>query len=160
LADVYEIFYGNRRDALARQIARKEAEYERLVEGFAGLASDKARGVANAKLAALEKEMEELRSHHEPLVEKLDSLYNEVGRVKVRLEVARTTLAGDDNRKKAEALSRVLGSVICHFRHQDGAGRRPSSVLDRVEIVPTSGGESTCYRADLFEENVGYPAPH
>src|SRR5262249_19161699 len=136
LAEVYGIFQGFRQGEAVAALEAKETELRGMVDGFRGLTTPLAKRMANEKMAALETEINDLRGRKESLVGRLDSLYTEVARVKARLQAARQSLAGADAARKAELLSRLVGKIVCHFRHQEGGGRRPSSVLERVEIEP------------------------
>src|SRR5262249_19834765 len=137
-----------------------EAELETAVVAFPQLPGTMAQQIATRRIAALEEELTNLKNRQEPMLQQLDQLYNEVALRKGRLNAARQSLAGAENRQKTEALAQVIERIVCHFRPTEGRGRQPASVLERVEIVPAPGDATpVSYPADLFESRVGSPTP-
>jgi DNA invertase Pin-like site-specific DNA recombinase len=157
LADMYEVFYECRMEEIEGRIARLEADLERSVLSFAELTVPAAIEIANKHMEKLSSELESLKSQREPMADRLDAVYNEIVKVKARLTAARKSLAGDEGRRKAEAVAQVIDRIICHFRHQAGRGRQASSVLEKVEIVPAKGDTSA---EDVFTELWVDPPPH
>jgi hypothetical protein len=158
LADLYDIFHGVTQGDLDDRIALLEEDLKKQVLAFLELPGDNARKIANQHIAKLEAQLEELKARREPLLDKLEALQLEVATIKCRLGAAREALAGSNNRRKAAALAEVVERIVCRFRHQEGGGRRPSSVLDEVEIIPRAG-EPVKYPAGLFEGRVVDPPP-
>jgi DNA invertase Pin-like site-specific DNA recombinase len=160
LVALYRELYEREQNTLTVAMAEKERQFEDMVEKFAQLTSKKAIDLANQKMEALEREIDELKARLEPLCQRQEQLYNEIGRLHDALAGARKALRGEEGRKKAEAVARVIDRVICYYRHTDGRGRNPSSVPRAVVIVPKVG-EAKAYELDekLLELWVA-PSPH
>lgn len=159
LVDLYETAHGHLQGDLADQIERAERDLKAQVLAFAKLKSPRAQEIAAKHIEQLEAQLEEMKQKQEPLMARLESLHRELAKVKFFLDVARKELTGSNHRRKAEALGKVVQSIVCRFRHQEGGGRTPTSVLESVQIIPV-GGEPTTYPAGLFEEGDGRSSAH
>jgi site-specific DNA recombinase len=130
------------RGELARLLAAKQEEMARLVKNLARLTSDAAIEATNQEIEALGREIAELRGRLQPLDQKLQGLRADLERCRQHVEEARKALAGSAERRKAEALGKVIARVVCHFRH-DRAGTQDRSILVRAEIEPLVGQTRT-----------------
>ncbi len=140
-------------------LTEKEAEMGRLVARFAKLTSQVATEAANKHMEALEREIvglrEELRGRR--LDENLQELRACLRRLEHRLAEARRTLPGDDNRRKAAAVGRVINRIVCRFRHEQ-AGSQARSILVQVVVEPLVGEERT-FDVDADLRNGSWPGP-
>ncbi|HEY7315211.1 MAG TPA: recombinase family protein [Gemmataceae bacterium] len=127
-----------RRVELNKQLAAKEAELDRLVEQYAGLRSEMARERANRKMEAMEQEILGLREQIAPLDARVEGLHEELMTLEQRIAEAREALAGDSNRRKAQAIRTVIRRIVCKFQHVQ-AGSLKRSVLTEVRIEPVEG---------------------
>ena len=94
----------------------------------------------------LEAEMETVQARLVNLSERCTDLLNELQARKQAIEAARKSIHSDTaHRRKSELVRQVIDQVVCHFRETDGRGNQPRSVLDRVEIIPVTGDQTTFY---------------
>jgi hypothetical protein len=75
--------------------------------------------------------------------------------------MVKARLATSNHRRKTEALAQVVDRIVCHFRRQQGAGRRPGYTVAAIEVFSRTGNTPTTYQgAGLFAGRVGEPPPH
>jgi DNA invertase Pin-like site-specific DNA recombinase len=149
LVEAYRKWMEGQRPSLLAKIETKKAEIAELVERFAMLpkTARAALEAASAKVSVLQGELDTLEAEAEPLTERLEAIVGQVREFKESLNKAEGALAGDDLRRKAEALRRVVGKVVLQFRHYDHkttdrrskGGTIPKSTLEEVEVHPWLG---------------------
>jgi hypothetical protein len=133
---------GRRRAELSKQLAAKEAELGRWVDQFANLTNQLAVEQANQKMEALGAEIVALREQLAPLDARVEQLRAELVTLEKRISEAREALAGDSNRRKAQAVRTVISRILCKFRYvQAGSLRR--SILTEVRFEPVEGRDAT-----------------
>lgn len=102
--------------------------------------------MANARIEDLEARINALQAQQEDLGQRWDDLQAEFLRTwettGAALEALRTEGA---QRRKTEALGRVVDKIICHFRHEETKGRSAKSFLDMVEVLPAEGSSVKYY---------------
>lgn len=89
----------------------------------------------------------ELRDRQERLDEQLTNAKTELLQVCRQISEAQQSIKGDDNRRKALTLRKVLEQIVCRFDHFDHKTRDPRattktvqrSTLKSVEFVPVQG---------------------
>lgn len=114
------------------EIAAKEAELDSMLASFSRL-TPALQDRANAKMKALQDEIEALRSE----IEDLSVPYREACKeAALRQQALRHALdvADDDGPARAEALRSVVDRIVCNFRYGG-----VKSIIDSVEIFPVSG---------------------
>lgn len=143
---LYGILHEKAKPRIERQIAEKEAELEKLLDGFAGL-SPKLKERANKRGEALQDEIDSLKAKLFDLREPFARLKAEMVARREAIDTALATVNRESSgRKKAEALGRVVKEIVCHFQHVEAKQRTGKkheiagkSYLDRVQIVPVEG---------------------
>jgi len=147
--EVYGLIFERVRPGLEKAIQAKEAELDRMLEDFRTL-SPKLRERANAKMEALQADIDAIRR-------KMEDLRVPWGKVQAELTARRKALdnalvilgkQGAD-RQKTEALRGVIDRIVCHFRYVDQHGKPMpvKSFLESVEIIPVSG-EAVTFRSE------------
>lgn len=124
--------------------AGTEARVKELVEDLRGLVrnhsrlSGMAQEIAEEEIAKVEAELTALRASLERLDHRAVTIRDELLACQERARGAQKALSGDQDRRKAEAVRRVIGRVVCHYRHFTLQGQDRSS-LERVTIEPLVG---------------------
>jgi hypothetical protein len=136
----YRPLFDRKRQENEGLLAAKEAELAGLVRLSARLTNDLAIAEADRQTAALAAEIEGLRGRLQPLDEKLAGLRAALAGSRDAVRAARESLRGDGERQRAQALSRVVSRIVCHFRHDTaGPTKQARSILTRVEVEPLVG---------------------
>ncbi len=136
----YRQFYGQRRADLAAALKAKDAELDRLVQSYSDSdLPDRAKAKAKERMKAVEAEMEQLEGRLTDLSRKLAGVQRDIAEKAQAVAKARKALAGDNPRRKSEALKGIISKVLCHFVPLDRPVRGCKDRLDRVEIVPILG---------------------
>ena len=149
LLDSYRAWMEGERPSLLAKVEAKKAEIAELVERFAIFprTARVAIEAAAQKVEKLQVELDALEAEAEPLTERLDEIVRRLAELKESLKTAAVAMTGDDNRRKAESVRKVIGKVVLHFRHYEHltTDRRstnrsiPRSTLEVVEIQPWLG---------------------
>jgi DNA invertase Pin-like site-specific DNA recombinase len=132
--------------AVQAKVAAKLAEMDRLVEQFAALTSKLAQDRANKRMETLEREINELQEQARPLDLAATATREELERREQATRAAREAMAGDSNRRKAQALGRVVARIVCRFDTELVKGRM-RSFLREVTFEPLLG-EVVSYAAE------------
>jgi DNA invertase Pin-like site-specific DNA recombinase len=145
IRDIYGLAYEQLRPRIEDEIAVKERELDRMLDGYADLTGG-IRERAKAKMEDLQREVDLLRRDLVDWRQPYEEIERELAARKSALDRATEVLSnGAAGRQKTEALSAVVDQVVCHFRHTPGKGKyHGKSHLDKVEIVPVSG-DSVCF---------------
>jgi hypothetical protein len=115
-----------------------------MVEFFTNLRGKLALEIANRKIAALEAEIEDLRGRlQQPPDQRLEQLRAELTVLQENAADAQKAMAGSEYREKAAALQRVIGRIVCTFRHEPWGKDRTSNILVEVVIEPLLGEAKT-----------------
>jgi DNA invertase Pin-like site-specific DNA recombinase len=151
LAEVYRLAHRDQAADLADRIARMEGDLEGEVNALRKIKNPQAQAVAAKLIDRLGEQLEELKAQQQHLLsDQLNDVYEEINRVTEALQNAEEEMAGTNGRRKTEALFSIVRQIRCRFRHQEGGGRKPNSVLESVEIVPVAGGDPSSYQATDF----------
>jgi DNA invertase Pin-like site-specific DNA recombinase len=113
-------------------IDAKEAELDEMLAGFFRLAPA-LQHRANERMEALHAEIARLRSTVEDLRTPWEAVSAECYRRAEAMAYA-ASLDDQDGPKRAEALSKVIDRIVCHFRY---VGTK--SILDALEVYPVVG---------------------
>jgi hypothetical protein len=127
---------------LIRQLEALDLEHSRLVENYANLPGKLAEEKANARIEALEAEIEAVRAKLEPLDLKAQAIRADLERLDEAVAQARKALAGDESRRKAEAVRWVVRRIVCRFG-RERYGKQERSTLLEVRIEPFEGADQT-----------------
>jgi hypothetical protein len=149
--DVYEYVHRTRQADLVRELESKTEELRRLVQEFRGLTSPMARQIANEVMAKVEARVTEIRAELEPLADLRKTWLEEVVDWHTRLEAACRSMAGEDHRRRADEIRKVVGRIVCHFDYRQH-GQQLRSNLARVDIEPVDGATASFI-------NGTWPAP-
>jgi DNA invertase Pin-like site-specific DNA recombinase len=139
--EVYGLLYEKIRPALEQEIEAKERELDAKLDQFRGL-DERLKARANAKMAALQEEIQDSRQRLLDLRIPWESLRGELAARRDALERASEAIAHEGAyRQKSETLKGVISKIVCHFRHTKTNAQKNNgkSYLDSVEIVPASG---------------------
>jgi DNA invertase Pin-like site-specific DNA recombinase len=142
LCGAYQAQASTIRADLTKQIEALDQEHSRLVEGYADLPGKLAREKAKVRIEALEAEIEAVRVKLEPLDLKVQAIRADLERLDEAVVQARKSLAGDESRRKAEAVRRVVRRIVCRFERKL-YGKQYRSTLVEVRIEPVEGSDRT-----------------
>jgi site-specific DNA recombinase len=142
LCRAYKSKSSKRQGELAGELQAKQAELDRLVDRFATVDGEAVLAAVRRKMAAVEAEIAELKERMQPLDERLQVQRDELFRLRERVAVAESALAGSENRRKAEAVSRVIGRLVLFFEHRREGGQ-DRSILTEAVIEPLVGDAVT-----------------
>jgi DNA invertase Pin-like site-specific DNA recombinase len=150
---LYQALFEQDRGGIETELAAKEAELAGLVKKFEAIpeAATAAHELFTKRLVAADAEVRELRDKLAPLTNRLEAVYADLARLDADLDEVRESLPGDNARRKAEALRRVLKAIRLSFRHfeyrchdrRSKAETRPRSTLESVEFIPLVGEPAT-----------------
>jgi hypothetical protein len=101
-----------------------------------------ARQIANEEMARVEARITEIRAELEPLADLRKTWLDEVVDWHRRLEAACRSMAGEDHRRRADEIRKVVGRIVCHFDYRQH-GRQLRSNLARVDIEPVDGATAS-----------------
>jgi nitrogen fixation/metabolism regulation signal transduction histidine kinase len=91
-------------------------------------------------LEAIQTEIDDLKERLIDLKHPFELAKSELRARETALKTARKALAtGIDGRRKAEAVSSVIESIVCHFDHKSGLKTNGRSKLVKLEFQPVSG---------------------
>jgi DNA invertase Pin-like site-specific DNA recombinase len=139
ISDAYEQYFQQEQERLQLQIASMDDQLEAMVDAYKDLPPI-AREKARKKMEVLEEEIGRLKAQVDPLTERMDSVYDQLTRMDAGIATAQVTVREQSNRQKAEAVSRVIDKIICHFvENPDRKPNEPSSIPTMIEVVPVSG---------------------
>lgn len=139
ISDAYEQYYQQEQERLQLQIISMDEQLEAMVDAYKDLPPI-SREKARKKMETLEEEIGRLKAQVDPLTERMDSVYDQLTRMDAGIATAQVTVREQSNRQKAEAVSRVIDKIICHFvENPDRKPNEPSSIPTMIEVVPVSG---------------------
>ena len=145
IPEIYGAIYDRMRPAVERQVATKEKELDKLLDGYVDLTGG-LRDRARVKMEALQTEIEQLRLKLTDLRRPLEDSRKELEAREAALQRAKKALSTDIiGRKKAESLASVVDRVVLHFEHGKTVINNGKSNLTKVEIVPVSGDVVQCF---------------
>jgi hypothetical protein len=139
--DVYHHLFTMNRDTTINRIADLERRREDLYERMKTYKSGYARQRADEEMDDLGRQIDELRAGLERQDVAARDSHRRLLAVQAELAEARKALAGNSLRRKAEAVRKVVGRIVCHFRAVDRGTRRnaPTEELTQVDILPAAG---------------------
>jgi hypothetical protein len=131
----------SRRTDLDQAIAVKKREIEALYRKWDELREfPTAAEMARQDMTRLEAELSNLKDQADVLPGDIrEEISDEVNRLTDEIEEAREALSGRAYRRRAEALQRIVGRVVCHFDERRPWGETMRGFLTRVEIEPQTG---------------------
>ena len=145
----YRAEYDHDRDRLQAELTAKEDELTTLITNINRLpaSAKNALAVQQKLIAEADAEVTELRAKLVPLVDQLDAAYSDLQALDNDLTAALKAAPGDDARRKALTLRKVVERVVLHFSHTerpaiDRRSKNPTvteTVLAKAEFVPVTG---------------------
>lgn len=145
----YRAEYDHDRERLEAELTAKEAELTDLVLKMNRIptSAKNALAVQQKMIADADAQVTELRSKLVPLTDQLDAAYSDLEALDKDLTAAQEAAPGDDARRKALTLRKVVERVVLHFSHTDrpAIDRRSKNptvtetVLVKAEFVPVTG---------------------
>ena len=114
------------------EIDAKEIELDEMLAGFARL-SPALQDRANKRMESLQADIDRLRSEVQDLRAPWEAVSSECHERAKALAYA-ASLDDEDGPRRAQALSKVVDKIVCHFRYQG-----VKSILDALEIYPVAG---------------------
>ncbi len=91
-----------------------------------------ARELAVGRIEELETEILAMEERLSPMDARLAELRGELEDIKGRIEAARTACRGQNQRAKAQALSRVLCRIVCSFEHYQSYPKKKQTVRQKA----------------------------
>jgi DNA invertase Pin-like site-specific DNA recombinase len=156
IAESYRAIFDAERGQLEAQLTEAKAELRRYISNLNRIPEEEEEALAEqqALISEANQRVKDLKDKLTPLDEKLEAAYTAVVQLDAQLEEAEAAMAGDDSRRKALALRKIVNEIRLTFRHYDGKPRDKrtkketveGSVLETVEFVPVQG-EPVRYRA-------------
>lgn len=163
--DLYQAFFERDKASIEAALRAKEAELADCMRKFENLppAATVLQELATKRLVALDAEVRQLRDKLAPLTNRLEAVYADLSKLNADLDEARSSLQGDDARRKAEVLRKVISRISLNFRHfehvchdkRSQSEKIPRSTLESVEFHPVMGETVTLQvtpDADLLNE--------
>ncbi|HEY3969432.1 MAG TPA: recombinase family protein [Planctomycetaceae bacterium] len=147
--EIYSIIFERVRPKLEKDIARRQADLDKMLDDFRGL-PEKLRQRAVARMEPLQAELDSLESQLVDWRQPHDNLRAELAARQTSLKTAVATIGrqGGD-RVKSEALRGVVDRIVCRFRHVKTKAtlNNGKSILTSVEIYPISA-DKDCFRIE------------
>lgn len=151
LFDLYE-------EVFASEQAKLEAAYQAARENLKRLMvgrneidprQTEAIEVQDELIAEADRKAKSLKDRLLPLMDRLDAAYHATNALENAIGEAQAALCGDDNRRKALALRKVVEQIRLSFRHYDHVCRdrrakadsMPRSCVQTITFVPVQGGK-------------------
>ena len=145
----YHEEYDHDREQLHAQLTAKEAELTTLITNMNRIpaTAKNALAVQQKMIADVDTEVAELRAKLVPLTDQLHAVYEDLQSLDTSLTDALKAAPGDDARRKALTLRKVVERIVLHFDHIDrpAIDRRTKgktvsrSELVKAEFVPVTG---------------------
>lgn len=163
VADLYRRVFDRDREQIEEELAEASGELRNLLGNLNRIPAHmtEAVRVQQGMIEEADLKVRRLREKLVPLDEKLEAAYVAVCVLDGAISEAEEAMKGDDARRKALALRKVVSEIRLSFRHFDHVCRdrrsksktAPRSTLERVEIVPVQG-ERVSYDARLHASTV------
>lgn len=139
--EIYAVLFERVRPKLEKQIAAKQAELDKLIDGYATL-PDRLRQRAIARMEPLQADVDDLRAQLTDWRTPYVNLREQLAQRREAMDHAKRTISRDGaGRAKSDALRGVIDRIVCFYRHTKTAkqANNGKSYLERVEIYPVSG---------------------
>ena len=154
--DLYNEVYAREQSRLETDLAEAKGELRRLVENLSRIPTDKTEAIEvhQELVDEADKRVKELKGRLVPLWDRLGAANEALNVLEAGIAEAQKALQGDDLRRKALALRKVIVNIRLSFRHYDHQCRdrrakgktAPRSSLVEIEFVPVQG-DPTRYNA-------------
>ncbi|VTR94309.1 recombinase : Resolvase domain protein OS=Planctomyces brasiliensis (strain ATCC 49424 / DSM 5305 / JCM 21570 / NBRC 103401 / IFAM 1448) GN=Plabr_0993 PE=4 SV=1: Resolvase: Recombinase: Zn_ribbon_recom [Gemmata massiliana] len=128
-----------------------QMKYEQATESYLEL-PQRAREVVRAKLEVLEADIAALEERLRPMDEKLSELRTEMVAAAGRVRAAGEACRGQNQRAKAQALSRVLARIVCSFEHYQS---QPKKKQTKRQKARPQGQDRSRLVSAFFEPLLG-----
>jgi DNA invertase Pin-like site-specific DNA recombinase len=149
ILDDYRDYFDQDRRKLEAELAEKEAELEKLVTKMNRIpdTAKNAIAVQQKLIEDVDARVADLKARLVPLTDQLEAVYSDLESLDSSLTAALEAAPGDDARRKALTLRRVVERIVLHFEHTDrpAKDRRSKnatvrqSVLTKADFVPVTG---------------------
>jgi hypothetical protein len=149
ILSAYEQFASARRGQLSSEIAAKEAELGRMLDGFLTLTNERARDMANARMDALDQEIKALQAELPGSLDNVQSLYDECCDLHNRIRECRLAMEIGSDPQKAEAARRAIREIRLSHRYEEHSARIWSKI-EKITIVPNVG-DTVTYNAEVVD---------
>lgn len=147
ILDAYRHEYAKDQDRLQAELTEKEAELRALLVKLNKLPEGPVLEMQREMIDQTNTEVAELRQKMVPLNTELDTAYADLEELDKLFEEAKEAAPGDDARRKALTLRKVVERIVLHFEHTErpAIDRRSkgktvaASVLTKAEFIPVTG---------------------
>jgi DNA invertase Pin-like site-specific DNA recombinase len=151
LLDTYLNEYAKDQDKLQVELTEKEAELKTLLVKLIKMPDGPATQMVSQMIDEVNREVAELRQKLIPLNTELDTAYADLEALDKLFTEAQEAAPGDDGKRKALTVRKVVERIILHFDHttrpatdrRSKAATVESSVLSRLEFIPVTGHSFT-----------------
>jgi hypothetical protein len=123
LADAFRLHAPAHQAEQRADLRSLKAKYEEATVRYLEL-PEWARAVVRSKLEELEAEIAALEEQLRPMDEKLGELRAGLLLAQERVQVAKEACAGNNQRQKAQALSKVLARIVCRHEHYQSVPKK------------------------------------
>jgi DNA invertase Pin-like site-specific DNA recombinase len=127
------------RTRVEAELAKLQADLDRLVDGWKDLPNRRAKDAAKTRLDALDARMKELEHQREDAAEQVVKFWSQVEDLTDAIVQARQTMRDDDSpqalRRKAEAVRAVICRIDCEFVLTGRTVTSPGKARSRVSAV-------------------------
>ncbi len=138
---MYRNLFARQEAGVREELERLDLEHTRLTQAYQGIVGERARAKVNAQIADLEAKMDDLEARLGNAADRAEELRADLVRIGDDLSAAESAIEGDDQRRCAAAVGRVVDHVFCRF---EPTGRKcPTASLVEVVVVPRSGDTVT-----------------
>ncbi len=145
--DTYRHEYAKDQDRLQAELTEKEAELRALLVKLNKLPEGPVLEMQRELIDQTNTEVAEFRQKMVPLNTELDTAYADLEELDKLFEEAKEAAPGDDARRKALTLRKVVERIVLHFEHTERPviDRRSkgktvaASVLTKAEFIPVTG---------------------
>jgi hypothetical protein len=166
---LYRKYFDHERADLERQLADATAELRNLILNLSRIDPNRTQAIQiqNDLIAGLDQQVRELKDRLVPLDDKLEAAFWAVNVLDSAIQEAREAMSGDDARRKALALRKVVAEIRLSFRHYEHrchdrrakTASQPRSAIQTIEFVPVQG-EPICYEVGPHTLTAGnQPGP-
>lgn len=151
LADAFRLHAPTHQAEQRADLRSLKAKYEEATVRYLEL-PERARAVVRSKLEELEAEIAALEQQLRPMDEKLGELRAGLLLAQERVRVAKEACAGNNQRQKAQALSKVLARIVCHHEHYQSV---PKKAQTKGQRKRATGTDRSRLSRVVFEPIVG-----
>lgn len=149
ILDTYRYQFDQDRERLTKELERAQGELDTFVLNMNRIPPKNTNAIASQQrlIAEADAKVADLKAKLAPLTEELGNVYADLEVLDKSLDEALAAAPGDDNRRKALTLRRVVERIVLHFEHTErpAIDRRSKnstvqrSPLVKADFVPVTG---------------------